>query len=242
MRKIETVLSPALFHLYEDGIENKIVVVIDILRATTTMCVAFNNGVESIVACATPEEASQFREQGFLAAAERHGETVPGFELGNSPKEYTREKIAGRKIAFTTTNGTRALQMSSAAKKILVGSFLNISALAKVISTLDSDVILFCAGWKDKFNLEDTLFAGALADKVSENFEISGDASQAAVDLYNLASGNLPQYLQKASHFQRFKSLHTESDLDICLQMDITKKIPCFSNGLINLLQYESAH
>lgn len=235
-------MSPALFHLYEDGIENKIVVVIDILRATTTMCVAFENGAESIVACATPEEASNFRNKGYLAAAERHGETVEGFELGNSPQEYTREKIAGRKIAFTTTNGTRALQMSSAAKQILVGSFLNISALAKQISKSDSDVVLFCAGWKDKFNLEDTLFAGALAEKLSGGLEITGDASQAALDLYRLACGDLQGYLQKASHVQRFKSLHTESDLDICLQMDATKKIPYYSNGLINLLRYESAH
>jgi 2-phosphosulfolactate phosphatase len=242
MAKIETVLSPALFHLYEEGLHEKNVVVIDILRATTTMCVAFENGVSEMVPVSTPEEAAILHTKGYIAAAERHGETVSGFELGNSPQDYTRERVGNKKIAITTTNGTRALVMSAAAKRVYVGSFIHISALAETLLKDGRDVLLFCAGWKDKFNLEDTLFAGALAQKLLAGMTVEGDSTLAAIDLYQTASADLAGYLQKASHVGRFKSLHVESDLDICLRMDISTKIPVFSKGVINLLHHESAH
>jgi 2-phosphosulfolactate phosphatase len=242
MRKIETVLSPALFPLYTEGLEHKNVVVIDILRATTTMCMAFENGVLEMAAVATPEEANALHKIGYIAAAERHGETVAGFELGNSPQDFTRDRVLGRKIAITTTNGTRALNMSHGAHRIFVGSFLNISALAHELRVDDRDVLLFCAGWKDKFNLEDTLFAGALLSALQSDMDPEGDASLAALDLYAHAKSDMAAYLQKASHVQRFKSLHVETDLEVCLQCDISSKIPVFSNGIINLLHNESAH
>jgi len=221
MPSIETILSPAFFHLYEEGLEQKNVVVIDILRATTTICVAFANGAKEILPVAKPEEAASMQQMGWIAAAERQGETVDGFDLGNSPQDYTKERVGGQKIALTTTNGTRALQMSSAAKHVWVGSFLN------------SDVLLFCAGWKDKFNLEDTVFAGAVACLLAETFSITDDATLAAMDLYQQAEADLPGYLQKASHVNRFKSLHIESDLDACLKTNTLNVLPEFKNGTI---------
>lgn len=233
MPGIETIISPATFHLYEEGVENKNVVVIDILRATTTICTAFDNGATEILPVSKPEDASALQALGWIAAAERQGQTVAGFDLGNSPQDFTRDRVFGKKIAITTTNGTRALQMCEAAKGVYIGAFLNLSALAAELVKQNLDVMLFCAGWKDKFNLEDTLFAGALAKSISHHFTISDDATHAAVDLYALASEDLYSYLQKANHVQRFTSLHIESDLDVCLKRDTTKTLPVFKNGII---------
>jgi 2-phosphosulfolactate phosphatase len=237
MPNIETIFSPAVFSLFSEGIENKNVVVIDILRATTTMCIAFENGVAKMVPVATPEEALEFSSKGYIAAAERGGKTVDGFQLGNSPQDYSKEKVFGKAIAITTTNGTRALNMSQNGHNVLIGSFINIDAIVNFLIKDNRDILLFCAGWKDKFNLEDTLFAGALALKLKDKFAIFSDSTFAAMDLYNVASNNLHDYLQKASHVNRFKTLHVESDLDVCLQMNISGQIPVFSNGIIKLLQ-----
>ena len=238
MPSIETILSPALFHLYEEDLEHKNVVVIDILRATTTICVAFANGAREILPVTKPEEAAAMQQMGWIAAAERQGETVEGFDLGNSPQDYTVARVSGQKIALTTTNGTRALQMSSAAKHVWVGSFLNIKAVCDQLREDNSDVLLFCAGWKDKFNLEDTVFAGAVAEMLAEKFTILDDATLAAMDLYKKAQSDLPAYLQKASHVNRFKSLHIETDLDVCLKTATLNVLPEFKNGTIQNRQH----
>jgi 2-phosphosulfolactate phosphatase len=242
MPVVETLLTPALFDLYSQQLEEKNIVIIDILRATTTICVAFENGVNSMVPVGSPEEALVLQSQGMIAAAERNGETVAGFELGNSPQEYRADVVGGRNIAFTTTNGTRAMRLCSHAANVYIGSFLNIDALAKRLIEEGRDTILFCAGWKDKVNLEDTLFAGALADRIKHVFDAGGDAVMLARDLYEYASQDMIGYLQKASHVQRFKTLHVESDLDVCMQLNISTKIPVFENGVINLPLNESAH
>ncbi len=236
---VETIVSPATFHLYEEDINLKNVVVIDILRATTTICTAFKNGAAEILPVAKPEDAAALQQMGWIAAAERHGETVPGFDLGNSPQEFTREVVSGKKIAITTTNGTRALQMCEAAKTVFIGSFLNLSALCNELIQQENDLLLFCAGWKDKFNLEDTLFAGAIATELSGRFHIQDDTTLAAMDLYHTAKNDLQGYLQKASHVQRFKSLHIESDLDVCLRFDAAPVLPVYKNGVIVQLHNE---
>lgn len=231
--QIETIISPTLFHLYEEEIAQKQVVVIDILRATTTICVAFANGAKEILPVASPEEAAAMQKQGWIAAAERNGETVPGFDIGNSPQDYRVDIVSGRKIALTTTNGTRALQMSTAASHVWVGSFLNAAALCDRLITEDRDILLFCAGWKNKVNLEDTVFAGYLAKLLSSHFSITDDATLAAIDLYKNAAADLKGYLQKASHVNRFKSLHIETDLEACLKMNTLTVLPEFRNGTI---------
>lgn len=238
MPQIETILSPALFHLYEEGLEQKNVVIIDILRATTTICVAFANGAKEILPVAKPEDAAAMQQMGWIAAAERQGETVAGFDLGNSPQDYTPDRVGGQKIALTTTNGTRALQMSSAASHVWVGSFLNAQILCDTLLADNRDILLFCAGWKDKFNLEDTVFAGYVASILSSHFAITDDATLAAMDLYRHAAQDLTGYLQKASHVNRFKSLHIETDLDACLKINILKVLPEFKNGTIQTISH----
>ncbi|MBL7810858.1 MAG: 2-phosphosulfolactate phosphatase [Bacteroidetes bacterium] len=240
MPKVETILTPALFHLYNQDLTEKNVVVTDILRATTTMCVAFENQAREMIPVSTPEDALVWQQRGYLAAAERSGVTVQGFELGNSPQEYSKEKVGGQRIAITTTNGTRALEMSKGAASVYVGAFRNVQALAEVLKKENRDVLLFCAGWKNKFNLEDTLYAGCLFQSLGADFVCADDATAAAVDLYNLASPDLAGYLQKANHVQRFQTLHIESDLEVCLRMNTSTLVPRYIHGKIALYGHET--
>lgn len=163
-KKLQVILTPALSHLYE--MKQADVVIIDILRATTSMCVAMANGAKSIIPVADIHEAREYKRNGYLVAAERNGEKVEGFDFGNSPHSFSAEAVQDKTIIFTTTNGTRCIDIASesGAEQIIIGSFLNLNSVADMLKSSDRDLFLFCAGWKDKFNLEDTLFAGALAE------------------------------------------------------------------------------
>ena len=221
MPRIETVLSPALFDLYKEDIENKIVIVIDILRATTTMIVALENGAKNIIPVENLNDALSLRQDNFLIAGERNGVKVDGFDLGNSPQDFTPNIVANKTIVLSTTNGTRAIQASYGAKEIYAASFRNLDAMANYLINQQNDVILFCAGWKDKVNLEDTIFAGALIEILfGKEFQTHDDSTYMALNLWKTAKKDLVSFLSDASHVKRFKTLHIESDLKVCLQMN----------------------
>ncbi len=227
MKSIEVVYSPKLLPLYD--LSGKLVVVIDILRASSTICVAFETGVNKVLPVAGIEECLLFKDFDFLIAAERNAVKVPAFDMGNSPFEFQNPLLVGKNIAFTTTNGTKALKMAKAqgAKEILIGSFLNLSALCKQIEALQLDVVLLCAGWKDKYNLEDSLFAGAVAAHLSDHFAKNDDACIAAIALYENHANNLDVIIRKSSHANRFQMLHMHTDdVAFCSQIDYTQKVP----------------
>jgi 2-phosphosulfolactate phosphatase len=200
--------------------------VIDIFRATSSICYGIENGAVAIIPVATVEACESYRDSEFLLAAERNGEVVDGFDFGNSPFSYVQEKVAGKTIVLTTTNGTHAINMSRGASKIVIGSFLNISALCNWLKTQSNDVLLLCSGWKDKVNLEDTLFAGGVVHYLKDENYALDDASIASADLYNLAKDDLDLYLKKTSHSERLKKLGIEEDIAFCLNLDITSSIP----------------
>lgn len=231
--QFETILSPLLLPLYD--LHGKTVVVIDILRATSTICTGLNTGVEHFLAVSQPTEAIEVQKKGYIAAAERNAVKPEGFLLGNSPFEYLNKDLLGKKIAITTTNGTRCISLSNNAYEIIIGSFLNLNAVAKYCINSKRDVVAFCAGWKDKFNLEDTLFAGALANKLAGNIQINCDSTIAAIDLYKSAGNNLFEYLKKASHAKRFEKLGIKNDMKFCLQMSIYDIVPKVENGVISI-------
>ena len=224
-RTIEVCLTPALLHLY--NIENSIVVVIDILRATSSITYGMDNGAESIIPVAQVEDCLAYADKGYLLAAERNGEVVVGYDFGNSPFSYTKEKVAGKTIVLTTTNGTKAMHMAQErAHQVVVGSFLNLTSLCNWLKVQDKDVLLLCAGWKDKFNLEDTLFAGAVVNVLRKDFVHFDDACIAAEDMYVLAKDDLRGYLKKSSHNHRLEQLNIEEDVKFCLKVDMCKVIP----------------
>lgn len=223
-RNLEVCLTPALLHLHD--FTNSIVVVIDIFRATSSICYGIENGAESIIPVATIEACESYRHSEYLLAAERNGEVVDGFDFGNSPFSYTEDKVSGKTIVLTTTNGTHAINMSRGAHKIVIGSFLNLAALCDWLKTQSNDVLLLCSGWKDKVNLEDTLFAGGVVHYLREENYSLDDAGIASEDLYIMAKDDLSTYLKKTSHSERLKKLGIEEDIKFCLNLNITKGIP----------------
>ena len=222
--KIEVCLTPALLPLHK--LENSVVVVIDIFRATTSICYGIENGANAIIPVSQVEECAAYHGTDHLLAAERDGEVVEGFDFGNSPFAYTPEKVAGKTVVLTTTNGTHAIQLSRNAKRVVIGSFLNLSALSQWLKEENENVILVCAGWKNNFNLEDTIFAGAVVNQLKDDKYVLDDASIAAEDLYLLAKDDLGAFLPKSSHSERLKKLGIEEDIAFCLKIDITSAIP----------------
>jgi 2-phosphosulfolactate phosphatase len=219
-------LTPSLISLFD--LDDTIVVVIDIFRATTSICYGIENGAEAIIPVSEVAECIAYQDKfpHYVLAAERDGKVVEGFDFGNSPFSYTKEKVAGKTIVLTTTNGTHALHLSRGAKKIIIGSFLNLTSVCNWLKIQKENILLVCAGWKNNFNLEDTIFAGAVVDQLKENGFIPDDAAIAANDLYQLAKGDLDAYLKKTSHSERLKKLGIEADIAFCLQVDITTAIP----------------
>jgi len=225
-RKLEVCLTPALIPLYK--VEDYIVVIIDIFRATSSICYGIENGAEAIIPVAEVAECAAYREKGseFLLAAERNGEVVEGFDFGNSPFSYTPEKVGGKTVVLTTTNGTHALHLSRAAKKVVIGSFLNLGALSAWLGDQQEDILLVCAGWKNNFNLEDSLFAGAVVEKLKDAGYKLDDSAIGANDLYLAGRDDINGYLKKSSHSERLKKLGIEADVAFCLQVDQITAIP----------------
>lgn len=224
MKQLDVCLTPDLLHLHT--VENTIVVVADIFRATSCMVTGFAHGVKSIVPVATIDECRQLQQRGYIGAAERNAQTIEGFELDNSPFSYMNENLFGANIAMTTTNGTLAITKSRQAVKVLVGAFLNLEAIARYLRTQQYDVLVLCAGWKGRVNLEDTLFAGALAERLKDNYMLLEDSALMAQRLYVDAAGNTLSYLANSSHIRRLQRLGIQKDITYCLQEDLYDVVP----------------
>ncbi|MEP7170269.1 MAG: 2-phosphosulfolactate phosphatase [Bacteroidota bacterium] len=238
---IDVCFSPALFNIYDAA--NSITVVIDILRATSSICVAFEHGVKSIIPVSTIEEALVYKSKGYLIGAERQGEMLEGFDFGNSPFSYMQPVIKDREIVLTTTNGTKAFEIAKDSFKVVAGSFLNMDVLVSWLKEQQQNVILLCAGWKNTFNLEDTLFAGAMVYKLKKDFDFSigRDSCIAAEYLYMLGKNDMYKFLEESSHRMRLEKLHIEKDIAYCLTPNQTQVIPCMNGiALHNILMMQT--
>jgi 2-phosphosulfolactate phosphatase len=234
MKQIEVCLSPELIQLYP--LQNSIVVVVDIFRATSCMVTAFAHGVKSIIPVASVDECEQYRAKGYLAAAERDAHKVPGFDLDNSPFSYMAPNLAGKTIAMTTTNGTLAITKSKGAVKVIVGSFLNLNTVAEYLKTQPNNVLILCAGWKGKPNMEDSLFAGALIETLKDEYAIDDDTTIIAQKLYNLKRNNLLIAVANSSHVRRLERLGIEKDIAFCLEKNQYDVLPILrENELVNI-------
>lgn len=230
---IDVCFSPYLYPVYESP--NSIVVIIDVLRATSAICTAFEHGVEKVIPVATLEEAEKYKQQGFLVGAERDGLPVEGFDFGNSPFHYMGEQVKGKTIVLTTTNGTQAIEVSKKAFKIVIGSFLNLNVLCDYLLSEKRDILLLCSGWKDKFNLEDAVFAGAVADNLTKCYDDYklGDAGLAVKYLAETAESNTYKFLTHSSHKERLAILNLKEDIRYCLTPNQTSIVPIYQNGAL---------
>lgn len=231
MKNIEVCLSPDLIHLFE--LAGKTVVVVDILRATSCMTTAFAHDIHSMKPVATLEECKALKQEGYYIAAERGGQKVEGFDIGNSPFSYMEPILEGQKVAVTTTNGTLAITKSVTANNVLIGSFLNISAVAKKVIDLGQDLIIHCAGWKGRVNAEDTLFAGALIELLLDSFKMAADDASVAYALFQHHKNNMLEYVSQSSHAQRLQGFGIKKDIEFCLEIDKYAVVPYLKNGSI---------
>lgn len=225
--RLEVVLSPALLHLYDT--KDTITVIIDVFRATSTIAAALHNGAKSVLPVASVAECIELGKQldNSITAGERDGKVADGLQHGNSPLEYPKDFIAGKILVLTTTNGTRLLHMVKDADTIITGSFLNLTAVCDFLIAQNKPVILGCASWKDRFNLEDTLFAGAVIDKVREHFDINCDSARAAEHLYKMSGGtNLISFLKDSSHYRRLSVFGLVHDMEYCVTPDQHPVVP----------------
>ena len=231
MKNIEVCLSPELIHLFE--LKGKTVVVVDILRATSCMTTAFAHNIHSMKPVASLEECKALKQEGYYIAAERGGQKVDGFDIGNSPFSYMESILEGQKVAVTTTNGTLAITKSATASNVLIGSFLNISAVANKVIDLGQDLIIHCAGWKGSVNAEDTLFAGALIDLLLSNYKMNSDDASVAYALYQQHKDDMLDYVSRSSHAQRLQGFGIMKDIEFCLETDIYAIVPYLKDGSI---------
>ena len=232
--ELYTCLSPSLLDLYP--VDKSVVVIIDVLRATSTIATALHNGAKAIIPVDSVAECIRIGKQiDSITAGERDGQIAEGLEYGNSPFEYPREFIGGKTLVLTTTNGTKLLHMAlnKNAKAVITGSFPNLSAVCDFLLAQNQNVILGCAAWKNRVNIEDTLFAGAVISRIKKHFNVNCDSSQMAVTMYKDAKKDLFEFmkLKKASHYLRLSGFGLEKDIRYCLTEDVANATVVYENG-----------
>ena len=224
---IEVCLTPALWYQFDYAEKN--VIVIDIIRATSTITAALHHGVKRMIPVETVEEAETYLAKGYLVAGERDGYKIPHFQFGNSPYEFMGEEVQGKEIIHTTTNGTRCVLMSKGAHNIVAGSFLNLESVVEWIKAENRDTILFCAGWKDHYNMEDALYAGSVVRALSDHFQILDDATLSTKMMYRYIRANMLRSVKQAQHFKRLSKLGIEKDIKFCMSNHKYDIIPIYN-------------
>ena len=239
MNRIEVCFSPGEYHLYQESFD--LVVVLDVLRATSAICTAIEHGVKEIIPVATVEEARELQAKGYIAAAERGGQIVEGFDLGNSPYSYMDPQLKGKSVVLSTTNGTKAIDMARSKETVVVGALNNLNALCDWLIEQERDILVLGSGWKDKFNLEDTICGGAIADQclASGKFYADEDSTVAAKFIFRSSRDNMFAFLKASSHRRRLRALNLNEDVKYCLTPNNCTAIPVLKNGSLVQLNHE---
>lgn len=237
-KRVEVCFSPRQFELYANDFD--ICVVIDVLRATSAICTGIEHGVERIIPIADVDEARKYQEEGYIVAAERNGEIVDGFPFGNSPFAFMKPELKGKTVVLTTTNGTQAIMKAKAIPTVVIGSLNNLDILCHWLIEQHKNVLLLGSGWKEKFNLEDTICAGAIADQLIESrtFKAEEDSTIAAKFIYRSARENMFSFLRASSHRRRLRRLNLNEDVKYCLRPNTVNSIPILHNGALVKLNY----
>lgn len=231
---LNTVLSPSLLNLYD--ISDSTVVIIDVLRATSTIAAALYNGAKSVIPVDSVAGCIKLGKQmEVITAGERDGKIAEGLQYGNTPLQYSADFIKGKTLVLTTTNGTKLLHVALAANAnaIITGSFCNISSVCDYLVKKKSNVMLACAAWKNRVNIEDTLFAGAVVNRIKQHFDINCDATMIAESLYLQANGDLLNFMKEknASHYHRLMNYGLLEDIKFCLTEDNANVLSLYSGG-----------
>ena len=235
---LSTCFSPALLNLYP--LQDTIVVIIDVFRATSTIATALYNGATRVIPVEDVDTCKQLGNEieGAITAGERDGKVIEGLQYGNSPAEYPRDFIAGKTLVLTTTNGTKLLHraVNNGAAEVITGSFPNLGAVCEHLLNQNKNVILGCSAWKDRVNLEDTLFAGAVIQKIKKHFTIHCDSSLMAEQVYQQHQNDLYEFIQHTTHWHRLAAYGLEKDLQYCISINVANVLPVYANNELRVL------
>jgi len=238
--KIEVFFSPA--SVDELGMRGRNVVIIDVLRASTTICTALRNGAREVIPTADIENATKISanlsSDSRLLGGERQGKKIDGFDLGNSPLEYTPEKVGGKTIVFTTTNGAGAIYKCRYASMAVVGSFANTSAVVQTILDIGGTWTILCSGRQGAFSIEDATCAGEIVSKVNAVTKVeTDDAGLTSVILYNKFKKTILGMMKQSTHGKYLISIGFEDDLKFCAEIDSIPVLPVVDGTGIKLKQ-----
>jgi 2-phosphosulfolactate phosphatase len=234
---VEITVIPSVNEARSDDLVNKTVIVIDVLRATSTILTALAHGCDAVYPIETVMQTRQLQRPGWLMGGERSCKKIPGFDFGNSPFEYMDDRIAGKTILITTTNGTRAIQKALKASTILAASLLNGSACAQEAALLRKDIVILCSGTQDVFALEDGICAGQLIEELQRLLSAEGIA--ASVNDFGLSmlyafrqvQPAMTEALLNCTNGQRLTKLGFVEDIIYCSRMNIIQLVPVMREG-----------
>lgn len=233
--KIDVILTAA--DIQPEKIKDKIVVIIDVLRATSVMITALANGAKAVYPYKDIESVleNSKKSKSFVLGGERKGLKIEGFDFGNSPLEYTREAVEGKDMFMTTSNGTRAIENSAnGSKKLFIAAFLNVESVAEKILKENDDTVIVCSGTDDNFSLDDALCTGEIIKRVKEknkNVHLT-DISLAMKKLAE-TSISIENTLEGSKHFEYLKTIGFYGDMNHCFTMDMFDIVPEYKNGVI---------
>ena len=235
--KIDVIISAD--DIKDEKIVDKSVVIVDMLRATSVITTAMDNGCKAVIPVLTVEEALQIAggdRKKYILGGERNALKISGFDCSNSPLEYTREVVKDKILIITTTNGTRAIKRSTAARNILIGAFINGAKVADNLVNLRNDITIVNSGTGGQFSMDDFICSGYIIKRILEKTEAElTDISKTALYIYEKNPG-IVEFIQNASHYKRIQQLNLYDDLKYCCKKDIIKGVPQYSDGVIKLL------
>jgi 2-phosphosulfolactate phosphatase len=218
-----------------------LIVVIDVLRSGTSILSALTNGAEAVIPAGSLEEAYELRNRHpeYLLVGEREGHMPKGFDLGNSPLEFTRGRVNGKRLVMTTTSGTAALLKSRRARWVFVGVFLNAKAVARkaeeIVAKEGVGISFVLAGEKGGFSLEDFLCAGAIAEELTARSVGLSDKVQAALLSFKQTKSDLTESVMEAEHARHLVRLGFKGDVDFSCHLNLLRAVPIYSHGMIKL-------
>src|SRR5699024_6156876 len=236
--KVDVFISSQSFQ--EEDLRDKTVVIIDVLRASSTIATALDHGAKGVISVADMSDASKISQNldssYYLLCGEKDGVKIEGYDLGNSPLDYTSEAVESKTIILNTTNGTKAIKRSGLARQIVIGSFLNLQAIVEHLAATDVDVALVCAGWRGSRALEDLLCAGnIIADLANgEPQRAMQDGAKVAFGIYEKFGDDIEQVIRTSDYALRLQGVVSDKDLSYCCQRNSKEVLPVMKEGIIS--------
>jgi 2-phosphosulfolactate phosphatase len=240
MNEIDAYMAVPSFQ--EEDMRGKTVVVIDVLRASTTMVAALTNGAKKIIPIKSMDAAGPITQNmdasDYLLCGEKDGKKIEGYHLGNSPLEYTREVVEGKTVILNTTNGTKAVKKAASAGELMIGCFSNLNQVVERLKAADGDIALVCAGWRGRLSLEDMLCAGNIIYDLYDGDlpPLVKDSVGIAFGLYKKFGDDIAGVVKQSNHARRLREFIDHDDITYSCKTNITDVLPVLKEGIITNL------